>query len=653
MPTLPHERPVLALTLTPTRTPRPCCPSHPHAHPGWTLPAVGGPTGAGAGLMSGVAPLIAFRRSGHTHPVIFLQPTFPEQFPWFVYQTIGGAVATGTHGSSIKWGSLSGPAQLLGLEVVTADGAVKRFTPANSPFLFKERRSSSGGGEGVCGGGAPADMPADAYPQKPARRHPPDTRPHLCTPPPQALRVSLGRLGVITRVHLRIVREGPVRRALTRLAPSGFLALMRELQAAARGAGANLSGPAATAAALPAWADNSEWFWIPQACVDKAWGDGCVVGATRKPACLPRPWTPESNPPLHSAPSPSHPAPLPPKQKHEFLMVSFAPTATNASAPPTRPAGSVPAANASAAAARFAPDATTVFASKGALLALGELELPADAVVNFTAGQLEGAQPLVDFAPQASHQAKAVSGAPRLYQRGAAAAARVLDGRVNAPLPAPNASGPRPADPAEGEAWDAPTPNRPSGGCLGSVWRWWGGGGRPTHGGLIPLTLPLPRPACTQPPPLPHLRLSRSPHQPSTRPPTWPRAPMRSAGWGCTPSQATPGWRRPRPTSSRCVWGGDGGAGAKGAAWQASGRACADCMLRCLLRCASTFAALSPAPSQPPAPLQPETTLPQLRRTLYDQYEVGRGGGGVGVGCWGWSGGGQGGQGAAAAGWGN
>jgi FAD/FMN-containing dehydrogenase len=54
-----------------------------------------------------------------------------------VYQTIGGAVATGTHGSSVEWGSLSSPSQLLGLEVVTADGAVRRFTPANSPFLFK------------------------------------------------------------------------------------------------------------------------------------------------------------------------------------------------------------------------------------------------------------------------------------------------------------------------------------------------------------------------------------------------------------------------------------------------------------------------------------------------------------------------------------
>lgn len=28
-------------------------------------------------------------------------------FPWFVYQTIGGAVATGSHGSSLSYNSLS------------------------------------------------------------------------------------------------------------------------------------------------------------------------------------------------------------------------------------------------------------------------------------------------------------------------------------------------------------------------------------------------------------------------------------------------------------------------------------------------------------------------------------------------------------------
>ena len=77
--------------------------------------------------------------------------------------------------------------------------------------------------------------------------------------------MSVGRLGVITRLKLRIEREVPVRRTLTRLAPSAFLAQMRELQAAARAAGpAALLSPGGTVAALPAWANDTEWFWVPQ-----------------------------------------------------------------------------------------------------------------------------------------------------------------------------------------------------------------------------------------------------------------------------------------------------------------------------------------------------------------------------------------------------
>lgn len=42
----------------------------------------------------------------------YVTPTAPAgytvgAFPWFVYQTIGGAVATGTHGSSMEHNSLS------------------------------------------------------------------------------------------------------------------------------------------------------------------------------------------------------------------------------------------------------------------------------------------------------------------------------------------------------------------------------------------------------------------------------------------------------------------------------------------------------------------------------------------------------------------
>lgn len=34
-----------------------------------------------------------------------------KMFAWYIDQTVGGAVATGTHGSSLKWGSLSSQVQ--------------------------------------------------------------------------------------------------------------------------------------------------------------------------------------------------------------------------------------------------------------------------------------------------------------------------------------------------------------------------------------------------------------------------------------------------------------------------------------------------------------------------------------------------------------
>ena len=34
-----------------------------------------------------------------------------NMFAWYIDQTVGGAVATGTHGSSMRWGSLSSQAR--------------------------------------------------------------------------------------------------------------------------------------------------------------------------------------------------------------------------------------------------------------------------------------------------------------------------------------------------------------------------------------------------------------------------------------------------------------------------------------------------------------------------------------------------------------
>lgn len=48
-------------------------------------------------------------------------------FSWFIDQTIAGAVATGTHGSSMRWGSLS--SQVLSIRMMLANGTVIEITP--------------------------------------------------------------------------------------------------------------------------------------------------------------------------------------------------------------------------------------------------------------------------------------------------------------------------------------------------------------------------------------------------------------------------------------------------------------------------------------------------------------------------------------------
>ncbi|KXZ51873.1 hypothetical protein GPECTOR_11g309 [Gonium pectorale] len=124
-------------------------------------------------------------------------------FPWFVYQTLGGAVATGTHGSSLKHHSLS--SQVLAFTVVLANGTVRTFTNETDPFLMR------------------------------------------------ALRVHVGKLGVVTYIKFRIVREMPVKRTLNSLPSSRFLALLRSAQQQWIANGT-----------LPGWMDETQWFWVPQ-----------------------------------------------------------------------------------------------------------------------------------------------------------------------------------------------------------------------------------------------------------------------------------------------------------------------------------------------------------------------------------------------------
>lgn len=106
-------------------------------------------------------------------------------FPWFIDQTIGGAVATATHGSSLRWGSLS--SQLVACTVVKADGSIDRYDETTtSEALFN------------------------------------------------ALRASVGRLGVIVDVTLRVVPNSQVRRQNADVTPDEFVDEMFRVQNAVR-----------------------------------------------------------------------------------------------------------------------------------------------------------------------------------------------------------------------------------------------------------------------------------------------------------------------------------------------------------------------------------------------------------------------------------
>jgi len=73
------------------------------------------------------------RSDGYTLPAV----------PWFIDQTVGGAVATATHGSSLTHGSLS--SQLVGLTIVLANGTVASFDERTTPgWRFDALRANVG-----------------------------------------------------------------------------------------------------------------------------------------------------------------------------------------------------------------------------------------------------------------------------------------------------------------------------------------------------------------------------------------------------------------------------------------------------------------------------------------------------------------------------
>ena len=126
-------------------------------------------------------------------------------FSWFIDQTMGGAVATDTHGSSVEWGSLSSARQLLDLWLLLANGTVVHLNDEIDPHLMR------------------------------------------------AARVNVGRLGINLFMRFRIVPQLQVRRTSVKMRPGEFVDQVLEAQREFRDTGA-----------APGWLEEMHFFWFVQ-----------------------------------------------------------------------------------------------------------------------------------------------------------------------------------------------------------------------------------------------------------------------------------------------------------------------------------------------------------------------------------------------------
>eukprot|EP00963_Diacronema_lutheri_P002356 scaffold155_cov347-Pavlova_lutheri.AAC.35 len=101
---------------------------------------------------------------------------------WFIDQSIGGAVATGTHGSSMEYGSLSSEEVLKEITMVLSNGTLVTLSSETDPFLMK------------------------------------------------AARVSVGRLGIITSLKFKIKPQRAITRTTKRIGMSDFAGKMLQAQ---------------------------------------------------------------------------------------------------------------------------------------------------------------------------------------------------------------------------------------------------------------------------------------------------------------------------------------------------------------------------------------------------------------------------------------
>eukprot|EP00879_Flechtneria_rotunda_P009437 GHRR01009879.1.p1 GENE.GHRR01009879.1~~GHRR01009879.1.p1 ORF type:complete len:396 (+),score=77.69 GHRR01009879.1:1419-2606(+) len=128
---------------------------------------------------------------------------------------MGGAVATGTHGSTFVYGSLS--SQLKGLTILDAQGNIRTLDPITESHLW------------------------------------------------QAASISVGRLGIILDLTISIVKNLPVKRDKQDISPNEFVASIGQLQQnynAAVGAGNALTSLAVWQAVKP-WNEVQLLWFIP------------------------------------------------------------------------------------------------------------------------------------------------------------------------------------------------------------------------------------------------------------------------------------------------------------------------------------------------------------------------------------------------------
>ena len=124
--------------------------------------------------------------------------------PSCINQTIAGAIATNTHGSSLEHGSLSH--QLLAVKVVLANGTWVEISEKSHPFLMK------------------------------------------------AFRVNVGRLGVVTHVKMRIFPETPAQRILRSAIPTDeFMKMFKNAQEMYKRTGT-----------LPEWLEGTNIWWAAE-----------------------------------------------------------------------------------------------------------------------------------------------------------------------------------------------------------------------------------------------------------------------------------------------------------------------------------------------------------------------------------------------------